>query len=564
MNDLTPILLRQLNSKIEGLRVDRNSFWQHWSQLAEMFLPRRYKWFVTANQLNKGTQLNASIVDETGILAARTMAAGMMSGMTSPTKAWFDLGLKDEAVIPFGPVKNWLDECRNRILRTLAQSNFYTSLGTLYHDNGVFGSAAMLIYEDAEQVIRCYNPCLGEFFFVASNRQIINGLGREFTYTVSQAVEEFGLAACSDQVQMLYRQSDASRSQEIVIRHMIEPNTQVWSGDEPMAYAVAKKFEYRECYWEADRQTDKFLRCSGFNEKPFVGARWDIVSNDAYGRSPGMDALPAVRQLQIEQRRKAEAIDKIVRPPMVASIQMKNEPSSILPGAVTYVASTGSGEAGFKPAYQVNPQLNEMMLDIKEVQDRVKSVFFVDLFLMIASLETVRTATEIDARREEKLIQLGPVIERFENEVLDPIIDRVFSIMLRRGLLPPPPEEIHGKETSVTYVSMLAEAQRAARTAGTERLLALAGNLAGVDPSVMDVLDTDELMFDYADAVNVTPKGIRSEEAVAQLRQQRAQAQQAAQSAQIAEQLSKGAQTLSQTDVGGGQNALQAAIGGMQ
>jgi hypothetical protein len=139
----------------------------------------------------------------------------------------------------------------------------------------------------------------------------------------------------------------------------------------------------------------------------------------------------------------------------------------------------------------------------------------------------------------------------------------VFSIMNRRGLLPPPPPEIQGQEIDVQYISMLAEAQRAARTAGTERLLALAGNLAAVDPSVMDSIDTDALIADYADAVNVTPRGIRGPEEIAELRANRAQQEQIAQAAEVGSVAAQSAKVLSETTVGAGQNALELMMGGL-
>ena len=51
-----------------------------------------------------------------------------------------------------------------------------------------------------------------------------------------------------------------------------------------------------------------------------------------------MDALGDIKQLQLEQKRKAQAIDKNVNPPMIADPSMKNEPASLLPGAVTSMA----------------------------------------------------------------------------------------------------------------------------------------------------------------------------------------------------------------------------------
>lgn len=549
----------QMQAHIEGMRMVRLSFWTHWAQLAEVYLPRRYKWFVTPNQYNKGSPINQSIVDETGVIAARTLSAGMMSGLTSPTKPWFKLGLHDLQKVDYGPAKQWLAECERRIMRVLSESNFYQALGTLYHDNSVFGSAAMLIYEDAKDVIRCYNPCLGEFFFDADSRLSVGTFGREFTLNIRQLVQQFGLDNVSESSAQAYRNGGSNWSYEVVIQHLIEPNTMIYEGNKPLGYLVPKKFKFREVYWEISQRGNQILQANGYNEQPFIAARWDTVSNDAYGRSPGMDAMPATKQLQLEQRRKGQGIDKIVNPPMVASVTMKNEPASILPGAITYVSSLEKD--GFKPAYMVNPNLADMKEDIIEVQNRVKSVFFVDLFMMISQLDTVRTATEIDARREEKLIQLGPVIERFENEVLDPIIDRIFTIMARRGLLPPAPQEIQGAPLNIQYVSMLAEAQRAASTAAIERLLALVGNLAGLDPDALDNVDVDEAIDYYADALGVPPNIIRSTAQVIDIRQAKAQKQQQAEAAQASMAAAQGANVLSKTDVGGGQNALQMMMG---
>lgn len=554
-------LRRHLDGEFSGMTQDRMSWWTHWAQIAEMFFPRRFKWFINPNQWNRGSQMNTQIVDETGVLAARILASGMMSGMTSPTRLWFKLGLHDLGEIPYGPVKTWLAECERRMMRVLQESNFYTSIGQFYHDLGVFSSATMLEYEDAEQVVRFHNPCLGEFFMASGPRQSIETFSREFTLTIKQVVTQFGLDNVSDQVAGMYKSGGAQLSNEIVIRHLIEPNVQLYDAETPLSYAVPPSFAYREVYWERDTQGDSLLQLAGYLEKCFVGGRWAVTGNDSYGsEGPGMQALPAVRQLQIEQRRKAEAIDKMVRPPMVASISMKNEPASILPGAVNYVADISG--AGFKPAYLVDPRLAELTADVAEVQGRVKSIFFVDLFMMISELDTVRTATEIDARREEKLIQLGPVIERFENEVLDPIIDRTFAIMARRGLLPEAPPEISGLELNVQYVSMLAEAQRAAATTGIERMLQLAGGLAAVDPSVLDNIDLDRTVGNYANDLGVDPELIRTDKTVTMIRAARAKAEQKQAALEQTPAAVDAAKTLSETQLGGGQTALSAMMNG--
>lgn len=552
-------LQRSCSLQLNAMKTARLSWQIHWAAVADMYLPRRYKWLVTPNLTNRGSPINSQIVDETGVVAARTLASGMMSGLTSPTRPWFRLGLHGLDEVPYGPTKLWLAEVERRMMLVFSQSNFYTSLATLYHDLGVFGSASALLYEDDVDIIRCFNPCLGEFYFGVDAALRVSTHGREFTWTIQQTVAQFGLENCSAQVQDRYKQGGAALSQEVLLGHVIEKNTELYAESVSLGYPVPKVFPWRECYYEVGKGDESYLSCKGFYEKPFLSARWDTVSNDPYGRSPGMDALPATRQLQIEQRRKAEAIDKIVRPPMNASVNMRNEPVSILPGAVNYVADLAN--SGFKPAYQIDPRINEMTQDIAEVQARIKSVFFVDLFMMISELNTVRTATEIDARREEKLVQLGPVIERFENEVLDPAIDRVFGIMARRGLLPPAPPEIAGAEINVQYVSMLAEAQRAAATASIERLMSFAGNLVGVFPQIVDNVDEDAAIDEYANLLNTTPKIIRATKDVMAIRAEKAKQQQAQQLAEVAPGTAQAAKTLSETQVGGGQSALGMMMG---
>ncbi len=533
------------DQKFAALYQARYSWWVHWRELAEFILPRRYQWLVTPNQGNRGSQLNQNIIDSTGTIAARTCAAGLMAGITSPGRPWFKLRLSGfNAADTSNPVSIWLSEVEARMMKVFAESNFYQSLGVMYFDLTVFGTAAQIIYEDRENIIQCYNPCLGEFYLGNNDKLEVEHFYREFTMNVTQMEQRFGRGNMPESLATLLDQPANSQT-EFKVRHCIEPNV----GRSP----VPKAFPYREYYWVVGH-TDKPLLKKGFYEFPANCPRWDTVGNDAYGRGPGMDALPDIKQLQQEQKRKAQALDKMVNPPMVADIQLKNQPASLLPGGITYVA--GMNNVGFKPVFQINPPFQELMLDIQQVQERIKTVFFNDLFLMISQLDTVRSATEIDARREEKLVMLGPVLERLESELLSPAITRTFNIMSRTGLLPPPPEEIARMPIDIEYVSMLAEAQRIAATSGMERLVATVGNLAGAKPDVLDNIDFDEFVGEYGSLLRVNPKIVRDKEAVAGMREQRNAQAQAQQGMQMAGGLAEGAKLLSETDVGGGQNAL--------
>lgn len=538
-----------LDGRLAGLRTVRYSWWVAWAELAEYILPRRYVWLVTPNQYNRGAPLNARIVDATGTIAAWNCANGMMSGITSPTRPWFKLTIEGFDQDQTNPVNIWLAECERRMMRVFSESNFYNAMATVYLDLVVFGSAATIIYEDYDNVIHCYNPSIGEFYFGVNRKLQVGTFYREMILTLAQISEMFPGALTPEDRKVL---ENGGGHLERKIGHAIEPNDG--------AFGIPKHFSYREVYWEIGGKSSQIYSKRGFYELPFIAPRWDVASNDAYGRSPGMDALGDIKQLQQETRRKAQALDKMVNPPMVGDIQLQNQPASTLPGGVTYVSSTSNVK--FAPAYQVNPPLQEISADLHEIQERIRNIFFNDLFLMISQLDTVRSASEIDARKEEKLIMLGPVLERLENEALDPAINRVFGIMFRGGLLPPAPPEIRGGEIQVQYVSMLAEAQRATSTAGIERLLSLVGSMAAVDPQVLDKLDFDKAIDLYNSFLRNSPLLIRDDAAVAALREQRRKQQEAQQQLQVTDAAVKGAKTLSETQLGAGNNALQEILGG--
>ena len=145
------------------------------------------------------------------------------------------------------------------------------------------------------------------------------------------------------------------------------------------------------------------------------------------------------------------------------------------------------------------------------------------MFLMISNVDAGKmTATEVAERTQEKMMMLGPVLERLKNELLDPLIERTFNICLRAGILPQPPEEIQGRELHVSYISMIAQAQKAAALNTIRQGCAFAAELAEANPDVLDYLDYDGALREGLTAIGATPKMIRAEEEVQNTRQNRA------------------------------------------
>ena len=546
----------RLIQQIKHMERVRSPWWSIWRDVSDYFLPRRYPWLLTDKEWKSASIRNTKLLDSTSVLALRTLSSGMMNGVTSPARPWFRLriaGFEDEEV-PHA-VRIWLDEAGQRMMLVMSESNFYNALGVLYLEWACFGTASMGIYPDFEEVIRCYNYALGEFYIDTDYRGLVNRHAREFQRTVEQCVDEFGLENCSIQVQTDYRAGGVRRMNPVKIFHLIEPN------DLSDGLAVRPDALAREVYWQADGPKGRVLALRPLDEMPNISPRWDVYANDVYGTSPCMDALADAIQLQHMTRRTAQGLDKMVSPPLLVNKMLANRPKSMQPDGVTYVNGQDLG-AGAAPVYQIQIPFQELQLQKQELQQRIQRTLHNDLFRMISELDTVRSATEIDARREEKLVLLGPVLERFESEGLGPCIERIFRICERAGVFPPPPAELAQTEIQIQYVSVLSDAQRAVSTAPIERFLQVIAGMAQLFPQELEVINPEEILRDYAESIGVKAKLLRSREEFAERLAAAQEQQAAAQAAEMGGALAQGAQQLSQTDVGGGQNALQAVLGG--
>lgn len=554
IDKLTAILVR--------LDDDYQPYRGYHQEIAQYLLPMRYNWLESTTTQNSivrqriKNNRNTFIVDSYGTKMARDLAAGMLNGVASPAREWFSLRLADFHPENKPPIQllRWLDEIKRRMFLVLGESNFYNSFALLLLDMVVFGTAGMLVYEDYDDVVRFYNLCAGEYKLAQDHRRDVNTMGRFDVMTVEQVVSHFGLENVTQYTAEKYRQGAQHLYHGIRIGHLIEPNR-----DD--ARKIPGSAPFREFYWEVNNNhRNQLLSRAIFNERPGAFPRWELIGNEVYGLSPGMDALPDVIQLQHETLRKAEGLDKMTDPPTVLDAALRNGKNRSQAGDKLYVPSFST--VGGKALYQVQIPLAELSADIREVQSRIGAAFFNDLFRMISQLDTVRSATEIDARREEKLILMGAVLERLENEALDPIMQRVFGIMKRKGLIPPPPDGFEEQELQIQYVSLLSDAQRAAGTSVIERYLQVAGNVMAIEPSIKHVVHWHEILREYGSRLNVPAVGIRPREETMQLMEEDRGVEQAQQVAQIGADLTGAAKNLADTDLGGGQNAFQALLGG--
>jgi len=548
-------LREDTDKRFKALESEYKDNWEaHHKDISKYMLTRKGRYLDKDTTPNDGKRRNEYVIDNTAGRAVNVLAAGMQGGLTSPARPSFRLGLPDTALLEFGPVKAWVEEVRKRMMYVFSKSNFYNVVHGVYAELGAFGTAAMLIEDDLEKIINCVPFTIGEYFIALDRSYRADTLYRTCWKTTGNLVKEFGKENVSDSVKKLVEEGQVDKWVRVV--HAIEPNDnrqtgKLNSGNKP----------WRSVYYEHGQSGQELLRKSGYDMFPVMAPRWDVTGSEVYGRSPGMDVLPDTMMLQKMQEDSLEALDKVVRPPMNAPQSMKHTGGgTIISGGVNYI-DVMQGSQGFTPTYQISPDINAMEAKIFNTQTAIKEGLFNDLFLMLAqSSGPQMTATEVVERHEEKMLMIGPVIERIMPELLDPAVDRVYDLMFRKGLIPPPPQELQGMDLQVEYISVLAQAQKLVGLTSIEQLAGYVGNISAVKPEVVDKIDWDASVEEYADMIGAPARLVVPDDAVDEIRDARAEQIAQANAQEATTQAAANAKVLSETDTGTN-NALTALTG---
>ncbi len=529
-----------------------------WLEISEHITPSRGRFLIGKNRNESRSRWNR-IVDSSAVRAANILAAGLMSGMTDPSSQWFALTTGTPNLDEAQAVKVWLDQVQRIMEMAFTRTNTYQALHQGWRDVGTYGVMAMVIAEDDREVFHCYPLSVGEYAIGVDDRGVPDTLYRRFIMTAAQLVARFGRSKLSADV---LRNFDAGQvDHEYKLIHAIEPRF-----DRQYGKRDSRNMPWRSVIIQIDSDgtKDGILEESGFNEFPCVVGRWGASASDVYSEeSPGMVALGDVRQLQHEQKQKGNSIDYIVNPPLIMPTAARDNEDDFEPGGRIYLDAPAQKDA-VQSAWQVQMDINALRQDIAEVQQRINQAFSVDMFLMLSGQQMGKmTATEVAERHEEKLMMLGPVLSRLNNEVLKPLIERTFSILYRAGQLPPAPPELAGVELSIEYTSMLARSQRAIRANSLDQFLQRIGQVAQFDPNVLAKIDSLRIVDEYADYLSVAPSVVvpteQAQQKIEAQQQAQQQAQQAEQMQQAADAVSKLGRVPADGSTVGGQ-----AVQGMQ
>lgn len=522
MADATVLLRRY-----ETLLAERRLYEPLWQEIADYILPRKSS---ITFQRAPGQKQTQRLFDSTAIHANELLAASMQGALTSSAVKWFRLKTRREDLNALSSVASWLDECADRIYLALQQSNFSAELQEVYLDLGAFGTGALLIEEADPRPGRAFSGFrfhalqLGTYVIAEDATGRVDTLYREVRMTARSAVSRWGKAVGDAILRLVEGQKEFEL---VTLLHCVYPR----EGGKPGG--PARRKPWASVYLHKD--TRHIVSESGYDQFPFMVPRWTKAAGETYGRGPGHTALPDVKTLNKAVELTLKAWAKAIDPPQKARHDGVIGTVKLQPGGITTVTDMDA----------LQPLVSQARFDVGQVKEEhlrasIRDVFFNNQ-LMLPN-KTIMTATEVERQYELMQRLLGPTLGRLESELLNPLIERAFGVMLRRGAFPPPPPELlpsesnpEGEDIDIEYEGPLARAQRASDVGAVERTLALVLPLVQLDSSVLDNFDFDELVRFIAARNQLPPQILRDSSERDAIREARQRAQAAAAQAQAVE-----------------------------
>jgi hypothetical protein len=494
--------------------VDKNN--DMWEEIARFVIPRKRDYFY--NNLNNQGGKMGGVYDSTAIEANERLAASIGGVVTPATLDWFLLDLpvttgKTHSKV----VSNWLQSAGKVMLQELQRSNFDAEIQECYQDLCAFGTCSTWIEEETKNgnyeglVFRALN--LGEYMIGEDYFGRINKVFRKFPESLINIVERFGEDALGDDLTKRFHEKPSSS---------VEMVHAIYHRQGRKISPAVDRFDIVSVYF--DRTSKHVFSIGGFNEWPIPVGRWNKTSGEVYGRGPGSTALPDIQTINEADRKGIQQWAKALEPPIIALHDGIIGRPTLKSGHINWVNTEGA-----LTTFNTGQDINVDVIRRTDKRESIRRIFFMDQVQFLPERgKTPPTAAEVQARLNIMLQILGPTLSRLESEFLSPIIERVFQILLRSGMIPEPPQEVlaaaekAGGNLDVQFVGPIARAKKQTEAASMDGFMGFVSGIASLDPSVLDNIDFDEVARVRANIENVPLNFLRTKDEVANRRADRA------------------------------------------
>ena len=545
---------KQCVNKAKGMLRDRLMWETRWKRIRDLQLPYIGEFEDTQDSTNPARRRDDKMLQGVAWQSAQVFSAGIMSGLTPPSRQWFKFAFSNPELNKDVGATKVLDQRQEIMQAVLAGSNFYNSVHSCYLELP-FGQAPLAIFPDSKTGVRFQPLTIGTYALEVGGDGTVLRLLRRYRLTLEQIVESFG----QDALPYRYKaQFDQNRfdNKKYTVYWLVEPNR-----DREPGKIGRLNMPYRSMYWMKGSNENEWLYVGGFEEFPVPVARYIVTGMDAYGKGPGWFAEGDVNALQVMKKDQLLGIEMGVKPPVTVTHDVMNYGGvNMYPGGMTKMSDANSA---VRPLFQVGLDIDHVSAEITLTKDDIKRAYAADLFLMLDNIDNGQmTAREIIERQQEKLQQLGPVVQRLQDEFLNRILERVYNILDRSGIFPPIPDDVmetlSGQEMRIDYVSPLAQAQKISGLVNIEQAVSFTLQIAQVWKDAAKVIDPLATVEKYMELLGAPAAIRRSEEEVQQMIQAEQEAMQQAQQEQQAMQMAQALPGITQA----AKNATEAANDG--
>ena len=520
---------KRITRRMKALEEKRRPYEVRWQQIRDYQLPFVGEFENTPDKTSPARRRDLKIAHGITWRCAQIFAAGVMSGLTPPSRQWFKFVFSDPNLNANIDALKVLDERYEIVNSVLSRSNFYDSANVVYLELP-FGQCPLAIFYDAQNGIRFQPQTIGTYYLDVDGFGRVNTFARKMDMTIGQIIDCFGFEALNENMRQQYQES-SDYTKKYTVCWLVEPNTDRLPGK-----IDNLNMPYRSMYWLENTPEDEFLYVGGFEEWAIPVARYLVSGLEPYAKGPGWFAEGDSKMLQMLKKDALTAVELSIKPPMQGPASLMNNGGvNLVPGGMTTVDD--AMQQTVKPLFNVNLAIQDVRVEIAATEESIKRAYSADLFLMLENVDNSRmTAREVMERTQEKLQQLGPVVERMQNEFLSPAINRVYNILERSGAFPPIPEELQDvlneQDIRVDYISPLAQAQKMSGLVNIEQGIAQAAQMAQLWPETLKKIDPIATIGKYFEMLGMPAIAQRSDEEVAKMIQ--AEQEQMAQQEQMA------------------------------
>ncbi|ONI58604.1 phage tail protein, partial [Candidatus Liberibacter solanacearum] len=282
---------------------------------------------------------------------------------------------------------------------------------------------------------------------------------------------------------------------------------------------------------------NRFFEEKELRTLPYIVGRYRVRADEIYGKSPAMEALPAIRRLNEISNELAQYSSLALNPPFLAPAEAKGRELKFKSRHINIGTISREGKSLFQPLQFGNPL--PYYDEVKRIQGAINSSFLLDLFQVLDD-KASRSAAESMEKTREKGAFVGPLIGGLQSEFIGAMIRRELDILDSQGKLPEPNDTDHPHVSvlKVEYTSPLFKYQQAESVSsvlqGTNTVLELGAKTG--DPSCMDHIDIDKVSRFSLWASGTPAQLIRDLDEVDKIRSDRADQMEEMQNRQEAQQ----------------------------